>query len=141
MRKLTAADLSSAGLPAHKIIRITGHKNIASIADYDSNISMNEHRHISKILCGSRRTTPTFTSPTSTIGLGMSHVSTNMSTNNQDFANVRPHNPQQVNIKKMEQDPDLPQLTKKTLHQHQVLQVAFHLCPVKHSTTVLLIFI
>ena len=52
IRKSTAADLTAAGLPPHKVIRITGHKNISSIKDYDTELSYNEHREISNILCG-----------------------------------------------------------------------------------------
>ena len=52
LRKSTATELTAAGLPPHKVIRITGHKNVSSIQDYDTELTNKEHRQISHILCG-----------------------------------------------------------------------------------------
>ena len=54
IRKSTVSTLSEngvVGLPPHKIIKVTGHKIVASVAHYDKEISLNEHKKISDILC------------------------------------------------------------------------------------------
>ena len=53
-RKSTATDLTVAGLPPHKVIRISGHKNV-SIQDNDTELTNKEHRQISNIMCGGSR--------------------------------------------------------------------------------------
>ena len=62
LRKSTVAELTEAGVPATKIIKITGHKNVSSLQHYDGPLKDNEHQKISKIICGSIENT-VFTSP------------------------------------------------------------------------------
>lgn len=50
IRKATVTTLSKAGVPPHKIMKITWHKNIQSIEQYDAELSENEHQQISTIL-------------------------------------------------------------------------------------------
>ena len=52
LRKSAVTELSAAGVPPHKIIKITGHRQSSSIQHYDNSMSIEEHRHISSILCG-----------------------------------------------------------------------------------------
>ena len=49
IRKRSIKDLSAAGVPPHKIIQITGHKNTASIQDYDNFLEIEEHENIQAI--------------------------------------------------------------------------------------------
>ena len=51
LRKSTVAELSSAGIPPHKIIKITGHRNVQSLQHYDKDLNLKEHQYISEILC------------------------------------------------------------------------------------------
>lgn len=51
LRKSTVAELSSAGIPPHKIIKITGHRNVQSLQHYDKDLNLKEHQNISEILC------------------------------------------------------------------------------------------
>ena len=55
IRKSTVTELSAAGVPPHKIIKITGHRQSSSIQHYDNSMSMNEHKEISSILCSGNK--------------------------------------------------------------------------------------
>ena len=69
LRKTCVKELTKAGIQDHEIIKITGHKNVSSLMHYDQELDLEEHEHISKILC--RRNvitaTSTFTNPTVSI--------------------------------------------------------------------------
>ena len=41
---------SRTSIAPHKIISITGHKNVASVSNYDSEIHISEHQNLSNIL-------------------------------------------------------------------------------------------
>lgn len=50
LRKSTVAELMEAGVPASKIIKITGHKSVTSLQHYDGPLKYKEHKQISNIL-------------------------------------------------------------------------------------------
>ena len=52
LRKSTVSELTEAGVPATKIIKITGHKNVSSLQHYDGPLKSSEQKSISNILCG-----------------------------------------------------------------------------------------
>lgn len=82
LRKSTVAELSNAGVPPHKIIKITGHKNTSSLQHYDNQIDTNEHREISSILCGQtniKTSTSTSTFNSSTRPLSATSTTTSRS--------------------------------------------------------------
>ena len=57
IRKTCVRALSDAGVPAHKIIKITGHKNVSSLSSYDRELSDEEHIKLSDILTNKATTT------------------------------------------------------------------------------------
>ena len=59
LRKSTVRELISAGVPAHKVIKITGHKQASSLQHYDKGMSIVEHQKISSILCDKNKTKST----------------------------------------------------------------------------------
>ena len=69
IRKTCVKSLSDAGIQAHKIIKITGHKNVQSLQHYDRELSTEEHQKLSKILtsrtstCSSTETNATAPPP------------------------------------------------------------------------------
>ena len=90
LRKTTVAELSEAGIPPHKIIKITGHKNSASIQHYDTEMSMREHKSISnKLMMRPRSSLPasshTIPKPPSpkTIPIPLDTNNTTINNNNQ----------------------------------------------------------
>ena len=63
IRKTCVRSLSDAGIPAHRIIKITGHKNAQSLQHYDRELSNDEHLKLCHILTSTKRTsTSTITS-------------------------------------------------------------------------------
>ena len=64
IRKTCVRSLADAGIPAHKIIKITGHKNVQSLQHYDRELSNDEHLKLSHILTSSTKRTSTITSST-----------------------------------------------------------------------------
>ena len=59
LRKSTVSELTEAGVPPTKIIKITGHKSVSSLQHYDGGLTQSEHESISSVLCRSKPSTST----------------------------------------------------------------------------------
>ena len=113
LRKSTVTELSAAGVPPHKIIKITGHKQSSSIQHYDNSLSVEEHKNISSILCRSRnvndsnKTTTTTTTIAHSTHPIMHSILTDKSSEQQNEAshdNINTTNPDTISSHQQEAD-------------------------------------